>query len=137
MELELREFTRNSRCDINRCKERASISIGNVGGPASTRFNVCKDDLRQIVLKGAELLDMQIGEDKAMIDDFTKQMESKDETINQFHAQIDDLNKALGETEALQALYSASEARVKELEAQLSAPQAEATPEATAKKGGK
>lgn len=88
MELELREFTRHSRCDINKCRERARISIGNAGGPASTRFNICLDDLGQIVRKGAALLKIELADPELL-----KQLEEKDKTIERLQMRVDELSK--------------------------------------------
>jgi uncharacterized protein YdiU (UPF0061 family) len=83
MELEIREFTRVCRCEINKCRNRADLSIGVPDGPAATRINICSEHLEQIVTKGADRLGLKFAENdnQPLIDDLTKQLEAKDAAI--------------------------------------------------------
>lgn len=105
MDIEIKSYPYKSACDIRRCSARSELSIGVPGESPATNFNTCRDHLRQIVEKGAEVLGLSF-----MTDDIVKQLEAKD-------AEIEQLQKKLEESSGNAALQSEIDRLNIELEA--------------------
>jgi hypothetical protein len=85
MDIQIKEYVYGSRCDINRCSEKAKFSIGVQGGPSYNNFNMCDKHLKQVIEKGVELYDgINISGSEgnnAELESLTKELASKNAII--------------------------------------------------------
>jgi hypothetical protein len=114
MDIEITDYKYKSVCDVRRCNNRSQRSIGTPGEPHSTRFIVCDEHLKGIILKGIPVIADQYG------DGFLKE--------------VRDIMPADPEIERLKMELEAAESEIKRLSVEL---QYKATKNANKTQGGK
>jgi peptidoglycan hydrolase CwlO-like protein len=135
MDIEIKQFQYRSICDIRRCNNRSELTIGVPGESPATNFNVCRDHLKQIVEKGAELFGLQFA-----TDDLIKQLEAKDLEIEQLHKKLDEAGgntNLQAEIDRLNLEIEASGTEIKRLENALAQNKPAAVTESKGKGGKK